>query len=81
MDIITVQCVSILCAVALLIIISWIIISCCCSGVPYPYSQGYISTIDEELPAIRMSEFTGYSNRNLSTIDEETWTGTDQGGE
>ena len=67
----------IFCALPGFIIISGIIFFCCFCGVNV-YSQGYLSTIDEEIPAIRMSEFTGYSKRNLSTINEETGDGNDQ---
>lgn len=77
MDTITARCILIFCATAVFIIISWSIVSCCCCGVTYVYSQRF-STIDEETPAIRMSEFRRYSKRNLSTIDEETRNGTEK---
>ena len=74
MDTTTVVYVSIICVLAGFIVISAIIVPCCfCVLLPM-----YNNTIDEETTAIRMSEFTGYSKRNLSTIDEETWAGNDQ---
>ena len=77
MDNTTVGYVLIFCAIAGFIIISGIIVSCCFCSVTYVYSQSNLSTIDEETPAIRMSEFTRYSKRTLSTIDEETGAGND----
>ena len=83
MDDITVNYILIFCAVVVFIIILSTLVFCCCFGIIYLYSRRYVSindnSINESTTAIRMSELTGYYNRNLSTIDEEARDDTTQG--
>ena len=67
MDTINSQYASIFLVAVIFIAVSWAIVSCCCCGATYVYSNRYLSTIDETTPTNGMTEF----GRSRATEDNE----------